>query len=149
MGIFFSFLSLTMVFIQGPVLSYFSKKLPDSKLIIIGNVILGTNFILLYSDNMIIIYVAALFFALGNGLMWPSFLSLLSKAAGDKYQGSVQGFASSMGSLASIIGLIAGGLVYTKLGSVTFLISGFVIYFVFILSFRLIKIEKICFSKNN
>ncbi len=149
MGIFFSFLSIMMVIVQGPVLSYFSKKFSDSMLIIIGNAILGTNFILLYSENIIIIYIAALFFALGNGLMWPSFLSLISKAAGDKYQGSVQGFASSMGSLASITGLIAGGIIYTKFGSVTFLISGALIYFVFILSFRLINIEKKCVKKNN
>jgi len=38
------------------------------------------------------------------------FSSLLSKIAGRRYQGTVQGFASSLGSLASIFGLILGGL---------------------------------------
>jgi len=144
MGIFFSVLSFLMVMVQGPLLSFLSKKFSDSKLIIAGSVILGTNFVLLYFGNMIIIYIAAVFFALGNGLMWPSFLSLLSKAGGSKFQGSVQGIASSMGSLASIVGLIGGGIIYTKLGSTTFIISAFIIYFVFILSFSLPKIEKVC-----
>src|SRR5437868_10328669 len=73
MGIFFSVLSFLMVMVQGPLLSFLSKKVSDSKLIIAGSIILGTNFVLLYSDNMIIIYIAALFFALGNGIMWPSY----------------------------------------------------------------------------
>ena len=147
MGIFFSILSLLMVLVQGPLLGFLSKKISDSKLIIAGSLILGTNFVLSYSDNMIIIYVAAVLFALGNGIMWPSYLSLLSKAGGSKYQGSVQGIASSMGSLASIVGLIACGIIYTKLGSTTFLISAVIIYLVFILSFRLIKIEKVCTAR--
>lgn len=144
MGIFFAGLSLGLVIIQGPVLSFLSKKVSDSILIIIGNLILGANFILLYTSDNVLYYVAGGLFAIGNGLMWPSFLSLLSKAAGEKFQGSVQGFASSMGSLASIIGLIAGGVLYEKFGAATFLIAGAIIYLVFFLSFRLIKVEKEC-----
>ncbi len=143
-GIYFSVLSGLMVLVQGPVLSYASKKICESKLILIGLIFLGTNFILLYSNNIFVIYLAAVFFALGNGLMWPSFLSLLSKAAGKYYQGSVQGFANSMGSLASIIGLIAGGMLYFRLGAVTFLVAAGIIYFVFLSSLRLLKIEKEC-----
>jgi MFS family permease len=79
--------------------------------------------------------------------MWPSVLSLLSKAAGKKFQGSVQGFASSLGSLASIVGLILGGIIYTKIGAMTFLISACVIYSAFILSFRLLGIQKECDTK--
>ncbi|WP_319507574.1 hypothetical protein [uncultured Methanolobus sp.] len=67
---------------------------------------------------------------------------MLSKFAGTVYQGSVQGFAMSGGSLASIIGLLGGGLLYTQLKAVSFLIAGAIIYLVFFLSFRLIKAEK-------
>lgn len=144
MGIYFSVISLIMVIFQGPVLSYASKKFSDGVLIIAGNLILGTNFVLLLSSNTVIIYLAALFFAAGNGLMWPSVLSILSKAAGTKYQGTVQGYAGSLGGLASIAGLIAGGMLYTELGALTFLIAAITIYAVFLLSFRLPKIEKIC-----
>lgn len=147
MGIFFSVLSLLMVVVQGPVLGFASKKLSESVLIIAGNFILGINFLMLLSENTYMIYGSTIFFALGNGLMWPSVLSLLSKAAGKKYQGSVQGFAGSLGSLASIIGLVLGGILYSSIGAMTFLISAGVIYFVFILSFRLIKIQKPCDEK--
>jgi MFS family permease len=78
-------------------------------------------------------------FALGNGLMWPSFMSILSKRAGTVLQGAVQGVAGSFGGLASIIGLIAGGLLYNQIGAATFLVSAVVIFSVFIMSFRLLK----------
>jgi MFS family permease len=135
MGIFFSVLSLLMIIVQGPVLSYLSQKFSESILIIFGNLILGTNFVLLFSGQLIIIYISAALFAIGNGLMWPSVLSILSKTAGKVYQGSVQGFASSLG-------IIAGCLLYSKIGSATFLIAAAAIYLVFALSFRLLKIEK-------
>ena len=54
--------------------------------------------------------------ALGNGLMWPSVMSRRAARAGQVYQGSVQGFASSVGAVASIVGLVAGGLLYNWLG---------------------------------
>jgi MFS transporter, DHA1 family, tetracycline resistance protein len=147
MGAFYSALSLLMVVVQGPVLSFVSKKISESVLIIAGNFILGINFLMLLSENTYIIYASTAFFALGNGLMWPSVLSLLSKAAGRKYQGTVQGIASSMGSLASIIGLILGGILYASIGAITFLVSACTIYLVFILSFRLLKIQKPCDEK--
>ena len=74
MGIFFSALSLMMVLVEGPLLSYSSKIFSEKTLFITGNFILGANFILLMFPYTIIIYLAAVFFAVGNGLMWPSFL---------------------------------------------------------------------------
>ena len=108
MGVFYAILSGMMVLIQGPVLRKALQKFSEEKLVIIGSIILGTNFILFVSNHTFLIYVAAILFAVGNGLMWPSFLSILSKRAGYVYQGAVQGVASSFGSLASIVGLIIG-----------------------------------------
>jgi MFS family permease len=136
-----------MVFVQGPVLSRLSKKYPESYLIITGNFILVINFLMLLSGNIFVIYLSTVFFAFGNGIMWPSVLSMLSKAAGKKYQGSVQGFASSLGSLAGILGLIAGGILYAAAGNLTFLLSAITIFSVFVLSFRLVKTQSFCDQK--
>jgi MFS transporter, DHA1 family, tetracycline resistance protein len=140
MGVFYAILSGMMVLIQGPVLRKALQKFSEEKLVIIGSIILGTNFILFVSNETFLIYVAAILFAVGNGLMWPSFLSILSKRAGYVYQGAVQGVASSFGSLASIIGLIVGGLLYNLIGGFTFLISAGIIFIVFIMSFKLLKL---------
>jgi MFS family permease len=140
LGVFYAVLSGIMVLVQGPVLRKALKKFSEEKLVIIGSIILGTNFILFVSNNNIFIYGAAVLFAVGNGLMWPSFLSLLSKTAGNAYQGFIQGVASSFGSLASIVGLIIGGLLYNLIGGFTFLISAGIIFVVFIMSFKLLKL---------
>lgn len=139
LGIFYAVLSGIMVFIQGPVLRKALKKFSEEKLVILGSIILGTNFVLFFSNNIISVSSAVVLFALGNGLMWPSFMSILSKRAGTVLQGAVQGVAGSVGGVASIIGLIGGGVLYDLIGSATFLISAVVIFSVFVMSFRLLK----------
>jgi MFS transporter, DHA1 family, tetracycline resistance protein len=141
MGIFYAVLSGIMVLVQGPILRKALKKFSEEQLVIIGSVILGTNFVLYLSPDIILIYGAAVLFAVGNGLMWPPVMSILSNRAGTVYQGTVQGVANSFASLASIIGLVLGGILYTMLGATTFLISAGVIYTVFMMSFRLMKIR--------
>ncbi|HKI09030.1 MAG TPA: MFS transporter [Nitrososphaeraceae archaeon] len=141
MGIFYAVLSGIMVLVQGPILRKALKKFSEEQLVIIGSVILGINFILLVSSDIILIYGAAVLFAVGNGLMWPPVMSILSNRAGTVYQGTVQGVANSFASLASIIGLMMGGLLYNMLGATTFLISAGVMFTVFIMSFRLLKIR--------
>jgi MFS transporter, DHA1 family, tetracycline resistance protein len=142
LGVFYAALSGMLVLVEGPVLRKALKKFSEEILIVIGSIILGANFILLVSNEVILIYCAAVLFAVGNGLMWPSVLSLLSKHAGATHQGAVQGLAGSFGSLASIIGLTLGGILYHFLGGSIFLVSAAVIFTVFILSFRLVGIKK-------
>jgi MFS family permease len=139
LGIFYAVLSGVMVLVQGPILRKALKKFSEEKLVIIGSLILGTNFVLFTSNNLISVGTALILFALGNGLMWPSFMSILSRRAGTVLQGAVQGVAGSFGGLASIIGLITGGILYDLLGGNTFWISAAVIFVVFIMSFRLLK----------
>ncbi len=142
MSLYFTVLCGFIVIVQGPVLSWASKRYSDATLIIFGSLMLGTNFLLLISGNLFLAYLATVFFALGDGLMSPSFLSLLSKIAGGRYQGTVQGFTSSSGSLASIFGLILGGLLYELLEGSAFLIAALVIYTAFLLNFRLRNFEE-------
>ena len=140
MGIFYAVLSGIMILVQGPILRKALQKFSENKLVIIGSLVLGINFIFFLSNNILLIYTAAILFAIGNGLMWPSLLSILAKKAGTVHQGAVQGVASSFASLASIIGLTIGGVLYNAIGATTFLISAGVIFTVFIISFRLLKI---------
>ena len=142
-GMFFSVLSLMMVIVQGPVLSRVAKRWSDGFLIVVGSLILGTNFILLTSRHNVMIYLAAALFALGNGLMWPSVLATLSRAAGNRFQGSVQGFASSFGGVASILGLTIGGILYELLGAGIFIVAAGIIYTVFFMALALF-----CFRKD-
>jgi len=142
LGIFYAVLSGIMVLVQGPILRKALKKFSEEKLVVIGSLILGTNFILFVSNNIVSVGGAVVLFAVGNGLMWPSFMSILSRRAGSKLQGAVQGVAGSFGGLASIIGLILGGFLYNSIGGATFLISAGIIYAIFVMSFRLMKMKE-------
>jgi MFS family permease len=70
-------------------------------------------------------------------------MSILSRRAGSKLQGAVQGVAGSFGGLASIIGLTLGGFLYNSVGGATFLITAGIIFAIFVMSFRLIKIKEV------
>ena len=142
LGIFYAVLGGIMALVQGPILRKALRKFSEEKLVLIGSLILGTNFVLFVSNNIVAVGGAVVLFALGNGLMWPSFMSILSRRAGSKLQGAVQGVAGSFGGLASIVGLTLGGFSYNSIGVATFLISAGVIFAVFVMSFRLLKTEE-------
>ncbi len=139
LGVFFSFLGLTTVCVQGPLLSRLADRFSAATLAVVGGVILGTAFLFLTSDCLPSLYLGAALFSLGNGLQWPSFMTLLSNAAGARHQGAVQGLGGSVGSLASIVGLLLGGVLYTTLGGSTFTISAMLIFVASLLSLKLVR----------
>lgn len=126
-GTFFVVVSLMMVVVQGPVLDHLAKLIPDIVLVSGGCLVLSAGFALLLGGSAVAIYGGGALIAVGNGLMWPTFTAMLSRYAGNRYQGAVQGLASSMGAAASIVGLIAGGLLYTWVGAWVFVVSACVI----------------------
>lgn len=141
-GVFFAVLSGLMILMQGPFLSYVAKKVPGALLVITGCLLLGIAFFLFRYTGMIPIYAGAFFFALGNGIMWPTFVSLISNLGNAHNQGAIQGFASSAGSLASIIGLITGTFVYHAVGSNVFLLATLLMAVIALACIKLIPIEK-------
>ena len=120
-GVFFTWMSLVMVAVQGPLLSRLSTRIEQRRLAIAGALVLTAGFATLYLSGVATIYLAATLIALGNGLMWPTVMAILSSAAGDRHQGAVQGLSGSVGAVASIVGFIAGGLVYEAFGAGVFI----------------------------
>jgi len=136
-GAFFSVMSVLMVVVQGPVLSRAARRWTDGVLALVGGVLLALSFPLFAGHSVAMIYAGVVLLALGNGLMWPSIVSILSRVAGDRYQGAVQGLASSCGAVASILGLLLGGFLFEILEARVFLVSAAVIGAVAVLTIRL------------
>jgi MFS family permease len=136
-GAYFAAMSFMMVLVQGPLLSFASKRLPSRTLVIIGSVVLATSFLFFLSEKTLLIYVGAGLLAVGNGLMWPSLMAVLSRVAGDTHQGAVQGFAQSVGAVASILGFVIGGVMYDALAENVFTSSAVIIYVVTLVAFTL------------
>ena len=126
-GIFFSFLSLLMVAVQGPILAKASKIFSGTTLTIFGALMLTAGFSGLFYGSDLTNFAAAAFIALGNGLMWPSVMAMLSRVAGNQHQGAVQGAASSVGAVASIVGFVTAGLIYNLLGAWVFVLAAVLI----------------------
>jgi len=133
LGIFFAYFSLIMVIVEGPVLSSLSKKVTDSVLVLFGSLLLGISFVGLSFNHTALLYIAITILSIGNGLMWPSFLSMLSGTGPKSLQGAIQGYGASMGSAASMLGLITGGILFEIIGTYVFVFGGFIFFIISIL----------------
>jgi MFS family permease len=133
MGAFFAVMSMVMVVVEGPVLRYVSKVCSNAVLIAIGGLVLGCGFLLLDTDADATVFTAAVLIAVGNGLMWPLLVALLSAKAGE-HQGAVQGFAGSTSAVATIIGLLIGGLLYGSLQGWLFALAALLSFVVMLMA---------------
>lgn len=126
LGIFLAYSSLIMFLVQGPLLNRLSKVLSSQSLVLIGSLLLMVSFFLMSRQQLMLLYVAITFLSLGNGLMWPSFLALLSRTGNSSTQGAIQGYGTSMGSIASMFGLVIGGILFEKITTLVFIIGSFI-----------------------
>ena len=108
-------------------------RITGKPLVALGSLMMCASFVLLRYEDQALLYSAAVLFCLGNGLMWPSYLSLLGQMGSATEQGYIQGIASSAGSLASIIGLVIGGVLYGLFGALSFALAALVFVLVFLL----------------
>ncbi|NIM51056.1 MAG: MFS transporter [Gemmatimonadales bacterium] len=136
-GVFFAAMGLMMVIVQGPVLGRVSRVWSDRVLVVGGSVTLAASFVFFTSADTLAIYGGTALLALGNGLMWPSLLAIISRAAGEDAQGAVQGFAGSAAAVASIVGLVVGGVLYGVLTARIFLLSAAITFLVFLMTLAL------------
>ncbi|MGF1466303.1 MAG: MFS transporter [Sandaracinaceae bacterium] len=120
MGYFFAVMSGAMIVAQGPLLTWVAKRIPAPVTFAAGMALLVAAFLLFLSMSEVLLFAGAIAFAFGNGLAWPTFQARLADVAGDGAQGSVQGAATSAGSVASILGMVAGGALYPAIGSWVF-----------------------------
>jgi DHA1 family tetracycline resistance protein-like MFS transporter len=136
-GVFFSAMSFMLVLVQGPLLKRAVKIWSDRTLVLGGSLALAASFPFFSSANAATLYAGTALLALGNGVMWPSLLSILAKSADRNVQGAVQGLAGSVAAVASIIGLLAGGVLYGFLGPYVFVISATLTLLTFALAFAI------------
>jgi len=133
LGLYLAISSGIMILAQGPLLNWLGNRLADETVVTIGAFMLALSFALLPLGSLFWVYAANVFLSLGNGLMWPSFLAILGRTGPRNRQGSIQGYANSMGSLASILGLIGGGTLYATFGPNIFYFGACLIGVIFVL----------------
>lgn len=119
------------------MLKHAAKIWSDRVLVLGGSLILAVSFPCFGAHDAAIIYFGTALLALGNGVMWPSLLSVLAQSTERDIQGAVQGFAGSVAAVASIIGLLGGGLLYRFMSAGVFVISAALTLLTFALAFAI------------
>ncbi|MFW9928456.1 MAG: MFS transporter [Candidatus Thorarchaeota archaeon] len=142
LGFLLTLLSICMVIVQGPILSKISNRISTNNLMMLGSIILTIGFAIIVLREVYYLYSSMILIALGNGLLYPSLVATLSNHAGEEFQGAAQGYATSSGSLASILGLIIGGIFYEVFKSLLFIFSALTIAILLIMIMRLRMVEK-------
>ncbi|MEL6810490.1 MAG: MFS transporter [Bacteroidota bacterium] len=140
LGIFLAYSSFIMILVQGPLLSKIAPIFSSEQLIIAGALLLSIGFSLLMSKQLLIIYLGNTLLSIGNGIMWASFLAVLSGTGPKRLQGTIQGYGNSMGSAASMIGLVLGGILFERLSTTVFALGGAIFLIIVVLmGFHFVK----------
>lgn len=133
LGTFFALLSGMMILAQGPLLTIASRRLGHRSVFAAGMACMSLSMLTLVAPGGFVTLAGAALFAIGNGLSWPTFQARVAEAGGDT-QGVVQGATTSASSLASIVGLVAGGLLYPPLQGALFLAAALLFVVVLVLT---------------
>ncbi len=80
---------------------------------VIAYLLIGT---LAFVASPLLLWAGVVFYTVGSGLLEPSLGGLISRAAGPRQQGIVQGSSQSIQSFARILGPVCGGVLYAQVG---------------------------------
>jgi DHA1 family tetracycline resistance protein-like MFS transporter len=110
---FFIFMGLIVATIQGGLIGRLARALGERTLAAIGAGSFTLGLVLLPSIYRVpLLYAAAFFIAVGQGLTYPSLTSLVTRTTDPAQHGSILGIAAGIGSLARFVGPIIAGFLY-------------------------------------
>jgi predicted MFS family arabinose efflux permease len=111
----FAYIGVLMVITQGWLIRKWMPRFGEGPLLVWGLALFAISlFGIPLFENLWFMAVMMTLLALGNGLMRPPNLGLISLVTPPEEQGMVMGVTNSLASLGRIIGPILGGLLYEK-----------------------------------
>lgn len=137
LGLFFGVLSLALVVTQSLLLPALGRRFDEPVLAFAGSLLVALGYLLMVWKGDASTYIAGALYGVGNGLMWPAYLTLFSEAGPASLQGTVQGVGSSVGSGAAIVGTLGGGVLYTNMGARAFFVPAAILAVTAFLCLRL------------
>ncbi len=116
-GYIFAYLGFIGIVMQMFLLKRILKFIPERIAIIVSIVCMALALgLIAFSNNMSLLFVAVTLLAFGNSLSGPLLAGLISKKTPDSEQGNIMGVSQSIGSVARIIGPVAGTFIYSQIG---------------------------------
>jgi len=130
-GSIFVLVGITDILVQGVLLQRLLKRFSEAQVAIAGMVGEAIGLILIGSivfvHSAVPLFMGTIIFAMGDGLFGPALNGLLSRGVDASAQGQVQGGNQAVQSVARIIGPLAAGEMYDRLGHSTPYLGGSVI----------------------
>lgn len=119
-GLFFAWVGLVIVVVQGGLLGRIVKKVGEWKLAVVGPILVAAGMILFTATAFLpaaglavaVLLLAGAVNAAGRSFQQPTSSALISRMASADEQGAVFGLYHGLGSLARVAGPIVAGLVY-------------------------------------
>lgn len=115
LGYFFGFMGVIVAALQGGVIGRVAKRFGDIGAAIFGatSLFVGMSLIPIVSTVPMLV-VVAVFIAIGQGFVYPSLTSHISKLAPEEHRGSILGISTASSSLSRVFGPIVAGMLYDK-----------------------------------
>ncbi|MEL7249939.1 MAG: MFS transporter, partial [Bacteroidota bacterium] len=114
-------------------------RISECWLVMIGSLLIGLSFVSMTFATTAAVYLANVLLSIGNGIMWPSFLSIFAQRSDPSKQGTIMGYGNSTGSLASIFGLILGGILFSRIGPSVFFLGATLLFCITVASVGLVR----------
>jgi len=113
LGYFFGFMGVIVAALQGGVIGKVARRFGDVGAAILGagSLFIGMALIPVVSTIPALI-VVAVFIAIGQGFVYPSLTSHISKLAPEEHRGSILGISTASSSLSRVFGPIVAGVLY-------------------------------------
>ena len=127
-GLFF-FVQELIHFTFRPVGGRMSDRYGQSIVIVCGMIFVALGLSLVANLPVNLIFIPAMFFGVGQGLIFPSSVALLSKNSHDSYLGASMGLYGSLRNLGKVVGPIAAGglLMLFNYSTVFYIFAGLII----------------------
>jgi DHA1 family tetracycline resistance protein-like MFS transporter len=108
-GYLFAYIGILAVVLQGGIFARLVKRFGESRLVVVGCLLLAASFFAVpfvgpAFGGLTALLIGIAFFSIGNSLSSPALTSLASKEAHDEAQGKTLGIMQSAASLARAIG---------------------------------------------
>jgi multidrug resistance protein len=149
-GMLFGITGLVGAIIQAGFIRSLSGRLQDRTLVLIGIAFMIIGLALLpYGVNFLGEAIVISILAVGTGILQPIIPSMISKQSPELQQGAILGVNQSISALARVLGPLWGGFSFGVIGyQFPFLTGAFITFIIFVVSFYMLKPERVKVTHN-
>lgn len=135
----FAYVGLLMAIVQAGLIGFFSKRLGEYKMLLIGSIVMGLGLTLIPFGPFWLQFIYFALIAVSNGMLGPAINSLISKNADPHKLGQIMGANQSFGSLSRGIGPVVAGTLYDVNFTFPYITAGVFMTLALLITLKMVK----------